>query len=375
MKRCVIFLGVGCLLGCGGIAPDLPPSLLGSQPLVIGITPTAQSVVPQVGEIQVRFSHPIDPLSLHRDSFAVVVGVEPTAAPEKVVSGWQEHALESVKGSYAVTEEGMEGRFTPYSPLAGKRHYAVVITPAVHTPAGVPLSQAPGASATPFVSFFATSPQGGIVADPSAVASASSATDGESSSPSGVAPSSPTADSHPASAPDRIVPTELMLNEIFYDVPGVDTNGVLFVELRGTPAADVGGYKIHFVNGDTGVVTESLTLPDGSALGANGVLVIADGMTGNLQTTQVQNADLVDNFDPQNGPDAVQLVDPKGQLVDVVGYGTPLPVYGENGLPMYEGTPGPDAPAAQSITRKPGTPDTNNNANDFVVGTPTPGVE
>lgn len=183
-----------------------------------------------------------------------------------------------------------------------------------------------------------------------------------------------TASSKPPSTA-KVSAMPLVLNEILYDLPGDDTNGDLFVELRGTPGGDLGGYKLSFVNGDDGKETENVVIPAGLKVPDDGLFVIADGITGDLQHTHVVNADYLDNFDPQNGPDSVQLVAPDGVLIDAVSYGTPKMAVAANGLAMLEGAAAPDAPLSQSISRLPDAEDTGDNSVDFVVNTaPSPGT-
>ncbi len=113
----------------------------------------------------------------------------------------------------------------------------------------------------------------------------------------------------------------VVINELYYDAPGSDTDGVLFVELYGTPQLALSGYQVLFINGDNGGVTDVLALPDGSQIAADGFFVIADGRTGALDTTQVSAYDWIDNFDPQNGPDGILLLDPVGSVADSLVYG------------------------------------------------------
>lgn len=357
--RYVVSIGI-CSIGCGVSRPELPPDLLMQQPRVVEILPVDKSVMPVVEQIRFHFSAPIDERTFHRDSVVVVEENDPTLPIEDLLDGVAARQWPTVDGEYRVSADGLEGAMIPLAVLEGDRHYAVVITPAVRSRGGVPLSQTPGTKATPFVGRFATYTEG--MGQVSTGSLTSSGIPVVAASPGG-------------GVTTVIVPQELMIHEVYYDAALSDTNGLLFVELWGTPGADVGGYRLHFVNGDGGVVLESVTLPTGTKIPPDGLLVIADGMTGNLKATQVAEADLIDNFDPQNGPEAVQLVAPDGTLVDLVGYGEPLPPHGENGLALYETAPAPDAPAGQSIGRKAGAPDTDNNAKDFVVGNPTPGVE
>lgn len=204
--------------------------------------------------------------------------------------------------------------------------------------------------------------------------------DGTSSPPAGALASAGTSAPTTASATPKpatfikATALPLVINEILYDLPGDDTNGDLFVELRGTPGGDLGGYKVSFLNGDDGKETEHVTIPAGLRVPENGLFVIADGITGDLQHTHVLNADYLDNFDPQNGPDSVQLLSPDGKLIDAVSYGTPKVTTGANGLAMLEGLAAPDAPVSRSISRLPDAEDTRDNSADFVINTaPSPG--
>jgi hypothetical protein len=166
----------------------------------------------------------------------------------------------------------------------------------------------------------------------------------------------------------------VVLNEIFYDSADSDTDGNLFVELYGTPELSLAGCKINFVNGADGSMTDSVALPAGAKTGADGFYVIADAKTGSSLSTNVPGFDLIDNFDPQNGPDAVQLLDAKGGLVDAVGYGDEIQPVAENGLASFEGAPAVDVAVGHSLERKAPGLDTENNAGDFVDReAPTPG--
>jgi hypothetical protein len=78
----------------------------------------------------------------------------------------------------------------------------------------------------------------------------------------------------------------------------------------------------------------------------------------------------VDAHDFQNGPDSVQLRDPAGAVIDAVAYG----VFGGTDVPAGEGSPCDDPAAGYTIGRGFGRPDTNDNATDFLVYRPTPGL-
>lgn len=172
------------------------------------------------------------------------------------------------------------------------------------------------------------------------------------------------------------VPGTVVLNEIFYDSAESDTDGHLFVELYGTPGMSLGGFKIGFVNGADGGLYDTITLPVEALMPEDGFYVIADAKTGATTESNVAEADLIDNFDPQNGPDAVQLLDASGGLRDAVGYGQEILALAENGLASFEGTPAVDAASGQSLERREVGVDTGDNAQDFVAQEePTPGFQ
>ena len=122
---------------------------------------------------------------------------------------------------------------------------------------------------------------------------------------------------------------------------------------------------IEGVNGADGAVTHTLTLA--GSFGADGLFVVADRTSAGA--TQVADADLLLDFDFQNGPDAVLLRD-AGGVLDALGYG----VFAEGEVNAGEGAPAVDPPAGQSVARVFADVDTNDNAADFVAGAPTPGV-
>ena len=72
------------------------------------------------------------------------------------------------------------------------------------------------------------------------------------------------------------------------------------------------------MNGADGEVTVSVPLS--GTIPADGIFVIADGSASG--PTTVAGADLVADFDFQNGPDSIVLRDALGTAVDALGYGT-----------------------------------------------------
>jgi hypothetical protein len=154
-----------------------------------------------------------------------------------------------------------------------------------------------------------------------------------------------------------------LLSEVFYDAVGTD-DGQSFVELYGTPDSSLDGLVIEGVNGADGSVTHTLALS--GTIGPDGLFVVADRTSAG--TTLVADADLLLDFDFQNGPDSVVLRS-AGGVIDALAYG----VFAAGEFPAGEGDPALDAPAGQSLARHFANLDTNDNASDFLASAPTPG--
>ena len=154
-----------------------------------------------------------------------------------------------------------------------------------------------------------------------------------------------------------------VLSEVFYDAVGAD-DGQSFVELYGAPGSSLDGLVIEGVNGADGAVTHTLALT--GTIGPDGLFVLADRTSAG--TTLVADADLLLDFDFQNGPDSVVLRSASAVL-DALGYGDFLA--GE--VNAGEGDPAPDPPAGQSLARRFANVDTDDNASDFLASAPTPG--
>jgi hypothetical protein len=156
-----------------------------------------------------------------------------------------------------------------------------------------------------------------------------------------------------------------LLSEVLYDAAGSD-NGLLFVELLGSPGASLEGLVIEGVNGSDGSVTHSLPLS--GLFPEDGLFVVADDAGGGV--TQVAGADLILEFDFQNGPDSVRLM-AGVSVLDALGYG----VFAAGEVFAGEGLPAPDPAAGSSLARHFADVDTDDNAADFeVLAMPTPGT-
>jgi hypothetical protein len=155
-----------------------------------------------------------------------------------------------------------------------------------------------------------------------------------------------------------------LISEVYYDAVGSD-DGLSFVELYGAPGTDLTDYVLEGINGSNGAVTPSLTLS--GRIPADGFFVIADGLSDG--STLVAEADLILNFDLQNGPDSVQLLGPDTSVLDAVGYGEFAP--GE--IFAGEGSPAVDPPAGTALARLLADRDTDVNSLDFAAAAPSPG--
>ena len=158
----------------------------------------------------------------------------------------------------------------------------------------------------------------------------------------------------------------VLISEIFYDAESSD-DGHVFVELMGPPGTLLDGLVLEGVNGFDGAATVSLVLA--GEVPASGLFVVAD--TTGLGVSFVEHADLLAEFDFQNGPDSVVLRSSSGSVLDAVGYGS----FSEIQFFAGEGDPAPDARAGSSLARFFADVDTDDNALDFgVLYAPSPGV-
>jgi len=156
-----------------------------------------------------------------------------------------------------------------------------------------------------------------------------------------------------------------VISEALYDAVGAD-NGYLFVELYGVPGSSLAGLSLQGVNGANGQVY--LTLNLAGIFPSDGVFVVADNVGDG--TTPVPNADLIMNFDFQNGPDSI-LLRSGTTVIDALGYG----LFGAGEFFAGEGAAAPGAAAGQSLARRYADIDTDNNNADFILlNTPTPGT-
>lgn len=159
----------------------------------------------------------------------------------------------------------------------------------------------------------------------------------------------------------------LVINEVDYDQPGGDT--MEFVELYNgsAQAIDLSGYSLELINGSNAEVYGTIDLSVLPApLAAGEYLVLG---ASNLLDTITADLELAIDVAMQNGPDAVRLLASGNVVVDQLVYEGEISGYGEGDF-----SPG-DLADADSLQRIPNGSDTNDNASDFSLLTPTPGVQ
>lgn len=164
--------------------------------------------------------------------------------------------------------------------------------------------------------------------------------------------------------PASVAQATPVISEVFYDAVGSD-DAQSFVEIYGTSGTVLDGLTLEGINGSNGAVGPVIALS--GVIPVDGIFVVADMDADGL--TLVANADLLANFDFQNGPDSIVLMD-GSTVLDAVGYGDfdPAEIF------AGEGNSAADAPAGSSLARLYADLDQDDNATDFVVlGTPTPG--
>ncbi len=328
-------------------------SLLNSQIHVTQVTPSTQRGLSELSKIEIIFSDAIHESSLSPNAIFLAEGEidsQNYAEPEKIESAVISGAIKRVGSSITLRSESnmvdLNLDNTIYEGI-----YTLVVTPQLEGENHIPFNQNPGMSPSAyFCSFY--------------VGSSTSADPSSNSSTETLNP-----ESSPSSRPEALV-----LNEILYDGKESDTDGYEFIELYGTPNAELSGYQVILVNGSDGVIQKIITLPSNSKTNDEGIFLIADLQTGSTTKSRISGAQLLENFDPQNGPDAIQLLDEKGNLIDALTYGTGAVEMAKNGLSMVEGNPSKVVSAGHSLSRV-GGKDTDENSVDFTeLEIPSPGV-
>lgn len=337
MKMFCFFVGF-LLAACGELPQANLAPLTSQQPQVVQVLPDDGRLDYADLSVEVSFSKAIDPQTISEQSFLVFPLQDATDNAQTVWSLAKNDGLDVVKGHYEFLEENQKVRFVPDFPWLPGEHYGIFVAPSVMSPDRLPLNQTPGKNPQGFFSTFSTSQN------------------------------FPSLEAIPARSPR---PLYLFLNQIFYDAIGSDTDGDLFIELWGEPDKNLENYSLVFVNGGDGRLVGNLSIPKGFKTDDNGFFLMADAKNSLAGVSDVAHYDWVVNFDPPNGPDCIQLLNPYGELVDALGYGSPLVLTGENGLACYEGLAAPDVSEGKSLVRISHEQDFQNNSLDWEMKTPT----
>jgi hypothetical protein len=341
INKYVIALIVISACSCG--MSDRPEfdSLMDGLPRVVSIYPEDNGSMGADEGIDVLFSVPLEPVTVTEETFVVVAMDGDEQGRNELVEEVEDGDLLGLDGEMSIIDNGTRVLFQPASPLVAGKSYIVIVTSQVMSSELLPLTQHPGMAGSSFVSSFKA--------------------DG-----SGAALGGETADPSEGDGIVRNRPQKLVINEVLYDVAGSDTDGDVFIELYGDAGGDVTDYKINLINGDDGVIKDTIKIPANMIIPDDGILLIADSKTGQSGVSNVSDADLIDNHDPQNGPDCIQLVDHSDNLLDSIGYGEGIVALAENGLPCFEGMPTPKVSSGQSLSRFDAL-DTDDNLTDFIV--------
>ena len=165
-----------------------------------------------------------------------------------------------------------------------------------------------------------------------------------------------------------VMPT-LVINEIDYDQPSLDTAEFIEILNAGTSTADLTGWSLQLINGNGGLPYASFDLTGLSIAAGDYLVVCANAATvANCDLDVTPETNLVQN----GSPDAVALLF-DGVVMDTVSYeGDTIPPFTEGSGAGLE-----DSPAGTgSIARCPDGTDTNQNNVDLVFTTNiSPGAE
>ncbi len=344
-----LFFSFSLLIGCQNLPNGNFHSLVQSEPYLLAISPAPGNRLEKIDQIELTFSHPIETKTVDAKSiFLLKTEINPSqySTGDLIQKDLDKGKLSRIEGTYT-TDSSLQKITWSSSEILKNGNYTLVITSNLLATSKAPFNQKPGEQTVPFLAVF------------------------KLPIPSQPAPTpQPNLDPPP---PAKIRPTSLVMNEILYDSAESDTDGNEFIELSGTPNSDIDGYQLVIVNGSDGKILKIITLPENSKIPEDGIFIIADAQNGKPSQSNIPGADFIDNFDPQNGPDAIQLLDDQGNLLDAVSYGEVSVTQASNGLGILEGKPAFDVKEGHSLSRIKGL-NTKDNNKDFIdLEKPTPG--
>src|SRR3989338_930130 len=368
MHRLVVFGLILVVTGCGAVPPTMSDSLA-QQPQVLYVMPDNQWKISPQSSFFVQFSQPIDPTSLTPEGIFLIPGDE-SHGDFKNGREFEKYLTENkLGGNHPMSYKWLDDKHSslliqPQTPLVANQVYSMIVTTRIFSEEKFPLNQKPGESPVPYLKLYEVGEETTPITSPL-------------ENPDPIQPSQDPGEE--GTGEDSMVETTksptslkglLIINELLYDANGSETDGEVFIELKGEPGLSLEGIKIVFINGSDGKVADTIVLDQEALAGDEGLFVVADLKTGSATETLFPLYHFLANFDPQNGPDCVQLFDGTGAMIDSLAYGVGSIVMAENGLVCGETSPAPDVPAGQSLSRQTGAQDTDNNASDFIANTP-----
>lgn len=356
-RRRFLFLASYFMLlsSCGPAYLISLPSLSQKLPKVVEVEPHEGDEVEKNIGVKIKFSVPVDPLSINKGTLLIVEGLEDNI-PSKVSTQVSKGELNGIEGAYLVSDDGLLAEFVPSSELEEGNTYGIVASTSIRSEENFNLAGI-------FISKFIVKKDAEDKTE-----KGDEESDGKSDVPSDEEKSAESDEGAVASGSEAIEgekPAKVVINELYYDAEGSDENAGLFIELAGEAGTDIGDFEIVFVNGDDGKIADTIKLPSDAKIADSGLYVVANA-------TNI-GANYVTNFDPQNGPDAAQLLNKEKNILDAVCYGEVKVKIAENGFEMCEGTPAADSSSGTSISRNLSSEDTNDNSKDFIAEQiPTP---
>lgn len=313
-------------------------SLTQQQPKVVGISPDDTLIESSLPSWSVEFSEKIDPDSFDETNLFLVPGAYNT---DQNILDLKEKLAETAHPlTFSWSDDFTSLNIEVITPLT-RNQYSLIVCGPFQSQNKIPFNQDPGSAQHIFIKIF----QNEILGN-----------------------EEPT---NNLDIPLKINrPDFFIINEVLYDALGSDSNGNLFIELYGSPNTEISNYRILFLNGEDSSVSKELSFPNETFIPDDGLFVLAPPKS----TIAKDIIDWSIQFDPQNGPDAIVIVSPDGEILDSLSYGTgPLPLVWQD-LPINEGQSAKDVEAGQSLSRENGI-DTNQNSEDFIIlDEPSPGI-
>ncbi|PIR25131.1 MAG: hypothetical protein COV43_06915 [Deltaproteobacteria bacterium CG11_big_fil_rev_8_21_14_0_20_42_23] len=339
MKKVFLVLLLSCVLpSCSSSSLGYEP-LLSQQAKVLTSFPQDGQIVEEVNEITLAFSEFLLPETLTDENVQLLLLGTSFSFSDLSLS-----EMQSLPGSIDMEdhEEGSVLIFTLHAPLEAGNYYALQLKRNILNRDYVPLFTGTKDFLIPLL--FKVKADGDN--------STSFSRDEENAVP-------------------KNRPQVLMIHELLYDLPGSDTNGEVFIELYGTAGADISGYHLLLLNGENGETTQTIVLPSHAKLSDEGLYVIADAKNADAHASFVEGADYITQFDPQNGPDCIQLFDDRSLQLDALAYGDFSALDAQ--VFCGEGEAAVDVSAGMSLSRGDEV-NIHNNAQDFVEAFPTASV-